>query len=140
MKDYKEFDNDIDYRGGAMDFPYKRITERDKYYWNNDFDRTSYSSLYVRLQYLENKIEDGKLVELPFVVVDKKTKKEADCYKIARKEDWAKCLCYCDMEGFAITQEGMLILLDECGKYTYCPDNRFKVVAESGIEELQENK
>ena len=44
------------------------------------------------------------------------------------------------MEGFAITQEGMLILLDECGKYTYCPDNRFKVVAESGIEELQENK
>lgn len=90
-----------------------------------------------RLFELEDKIENGTLVELPFVVIDKKTKKEADCYKIARKEDWAKRLCYCDMEGFAITQDGMLILLDECGKYTYCPENRFKVVAESELEELQ---
>ena len=59
VKDYKDFDNDIDYRGGAMDFPYERITERDREYAKNDFDKTSYSSLYVRLQYLENKIEDG---------------------------------------------------------------------------------
>ena len=34
MKDYKDFDNDIDYMGGVMDFPYKRITERDKEYWS----------------------------------------------------------------------------------------------------------
>ena len=85
----------------------------------------------------KTKIESGKLVELPFCVFDKKKNKEADCYKIALKEDWAKCLCYCDMEGFAITQDGMLILLDECGRYTYCPDNRFKVVAESELEELR---
>ena len=38
------------------------------------------------------------------------------------------------MEGFAITQDGMLILIDECGRYTYCPDNRFKVVAESELK------
>ena len=59
VKDYKDFDNDIDYMGGVMDFPYKRITERDKDYWSNDFDKTSYTSIYKRLQDIENKIEDG---------------------------------------------------------------------------------
>lgn len=92
-----------------------------------------------RIAELEDKIENGTLVEFPFCVFDKKKNKEADCYKIALKEDWAKCLCYCDMEGFAITQDGILILLDECGRYTYCPDNRFKVVAETRLKELQEN-
>ena len=91
-----------------------------------------------RIAELEDKIENGTLVEFPFCVFDKKKNKEVDCYKIALKEDWAKCLCYCDMEGFAITQDGMLILLDECGRYTYCPDNRFKVVAETRLKELQE--
>ena len=95
--------------------------------------------LYNRLAELEDKIENGTLVEFPFCVFDKKKNKEADCYKIALKEDWAKCLCYCDMDGFAITQDGMLILLDECGRYTYCPDNRFKVVAEARLKELQES-
>lgn len=42
-----------------MDFPYKRITERDRKYAFNDFDNTSYASIYVRLQDIENKIEDG---------------------------------------------------------------------------------
>ena len=92
-----------------------------------------------RIAELEDKIENGTLVEFPFCVFDKKKNKEADCYKIALKEDWAKCLCYCDMEGFAITQDGVLILLDECGRYTYCPDNRFKVVAETRLKELQES-
>ena len=87
-----------------------------------------------RIAELEDKIENGTLVEFPFCVFDKKKNKEADCYKIALKEDWAKCLCYCDMEGFAITQDRMLILLDECGRYTYCPDNRFKVVAEARLK------
>ena len=123
-----------------MEGTYKRITERDKKYAFNDFDNTSYASLYVRLQDIENKIEDGTLVGLPFVVVDKKTKKEADCYKIARKEEWAKHLCYCDIDGFAIMQDGTLILLDDCGEVAYCPDNRFKVVAESEIEEFEEGK
>ena len=92
-----------------------------------------------RIAELEDKIENGTLMEFPFCVFDKNKNKEADCYKIALKEDWAKCLCYCDMDGFAITQDRMLILLDECGRYTYCPDNRFKVVAEARLKELQES-
>ena len=95
-----------------------------------------YEKVVNRLAELEHKIENGTLVEFPFCVFDKKKNKEADCYKIALKEDWAKCLCYCDMNGFAITQDEMLILLDECGRYTYCPDNSFKVVAEARLKEL----
>ena len=99
-----------------------------------------YEKVVNRLAELEDKIENGTLVEFPFCVFDKKKNKEANCYKIALKEDWAKCLCYCDMNGFAIAQDGMLILLDECGKYTYCPDNRFKVVAEAQLKELHEKQ
>ena len=124
---------------------YKRLTKQvfDKVQGCEDkmtMHGQSLYDLYNRLAELEDKIENGTLVEFPFCVFDKKKNKEADCYKIALKEDWAKCLCYCDMEGFAITQDGMLILLDECGRYTYCPDNRFKVVAESELEELQEKQ
>ena len=99
-----------------------------------------YEKVVNRLAELEDKIDNGTLVEFPFCVFDKKKNKEADCYKIALKEDWAKCLCYCDMDGFAITQDGMLILLDECGRYTYCPDNRFKIVVEARLKELQEKQ
>ena len=112
---------------------YKRLTKQvfDKVQGCEDkmtMHGQSLYDLYNRLAELEDKIENGTLVEFPFCVFDKKKNKEADCYKIALKEDWAKCLCYCDMDGFAITQDGILILLDECGRFTYCPDNRFKVV------------
>ena len=96
--------------------------------------------VYYRLRELEDKIESGKLVELPFAVIDKQTQKEADEYKIALEEDWAKDLCYCDIDGFAITQDGNIILLDECGKYVYCPYDRFEIIAEAKLKELQENK
>ena len=124
---------------------YKRLTKQvfDKVQGCEDkmtMHGQSLYDLYNRLAELEDKIENGTLVEFPFIVVDKRKNKEADCYNIALKEDWAKDLCYCDMDGFAITQDGMLILLDECGRYTYCPDNRFKVVAESELEELQEKQ
>lgn len=65
---------------------------------------------------------------MTFKVIDKKTGKEADSYKIALKEDWAKCLVYCDIEGFALTEDGVLVLMDECGNVAYCPDNRFEVI------------
>lgn len=93
-----------------------------------------------RITELEDKIESGLLVELPFAVIDKQTKKEADEYEISLKEDWAKCLCYCDMDGFAITQDGNIILLDECGKYAYCPRDRFEIITEARLKELQEGK
>ena len=63
-----------------------------------------------------------------FWVVDKKTGREADPEDIALHEDWAKGLIYCDMEGFAILQNGSLILVDECGNYEFCPKDRFEVV------------
>lgn len=62
-----------------------------------------------------------------FTVQDLKTGKEPDLENIARNEDWAKELMHIDMEGFAITQDGELILMDECGRYAYCPENRFVV-------------
>ena len=67
---------------------------------------------------------------LTFKVIDKKTNKEADEYEIALHEDWAQGLIYCDMDGFAITADGSLILCDECGKFAYCPPDRFKVILE----------
>lgn len=62
-----------------------------------------------------------------FTVIDNKTGEEADPYDIALNEDWAKSLMYCDMEGFAIEEDGTLILLDECGRHKYCPVGRFEV-------------
>ena len=65
---------------------------------------------------------------MKFKVIDKKTGKEADTYQIALKEDWAKDLMYCDMEGFAVEEDGTLLLVDECGKFEYCPQDRFEIV------------
>ena len=62
-----------------------------------------------------------------FIVIDNKTGKEADTYNIALHEDWAKHLCYCDMEGFAIEEDGTLLLVDECGRFAYADRERFKV-------------
>lgn len=62
-----------------------------------------------------------------FIVIDTKTGKEADEYNIALHEDWAKHLCYCDMDGWAIMGDGTLLLVDECGKYAYADRERFKV-------------
>lgn len=65
--------------------------------------------------------------EMKFTVIDKLTGKEAVPETIALKEPWAKNLIYCDMEGFAIEEDGTLILLDECGRFEYCPEGRFEI-------------
>ena len=67
---------------------------------------------------------------MKFKVIDNKTGKEADPYEIANEEEWAKRLFYYEMDGFAILEDGSLILLDECGSYEYCPDGRFTVIFE----------
>jgi len=64
---------------------------------------------------------------MTFEVIDNKTGEYPDTYKIARKEDWAKHLVYCDIDGFAIMEDGCLVLLDECGNVAYCPEGRFTV-------------
>ena len=70
---------------------------------------------------------------IEFKVIDNNTGKEADIGKIALKEDWAKGLMYCDMQGFAILDDGNLILLDECGKFEYCPSERFSIKFENSV-------
>ena len=69
--------------------------------------------------------------QIEFKVIDNNTGKEADIGKIALKEDWAKGLMYCDMQGFAILDDGNLVLLDECGKFEYCPSERFSIKFEN---------
>lgn len=74
-----------------------------------------------------------KETRIEFKVIDNNTGKEADISKIALKEDWAKDLMYCDMQGFAILDDGNLILLDECGKFEYCPSERFSIKFEDSV-------
>lgn len=78
-------------------------------------------------------MKDKEKQKFEFRVVDKKTNKEANIGEIALKEDWAKGLMYCDMEGFAILEDGNLVLLDECGKWEYCPSERFEIIPEDSV-------
>ena len=66
--------------------------------------------------------------EPTFTVIDSKTGKEADIEEIALHEEWAKSLVYCDMEGWALQDDGQLVLMDECGNYEYADRERFKVI------------
>ena len=66
----------------------------------------------------------------PFTVIDNKTGKYPDCEKIVLNEEWAKNLIYCDIDTFAITEDGNLILLDDCGNCAFCPYDRFKIIFE----------
>ena len=65
-----------------------------------------------------------------FTVIDNKTGHYPDCGRIARREKWAKRLIYCDIDEFAITESGVLILMDDCGNCAFPPPDRFTVVFE----------
>lgn len=62
-----------------------------------------------------------------FTVIDTKTGKEPDTWTIARTEEWAKDLIYCNVDSFAIMEDGTLILVDTCGNFAFCPSERFEV-------------
>ena len=62
-----------------------------------------------------------------FTVLEKNENRYPDLEKVALEEEWADGLIYCDMEGFAIGEDGNLYLLDECGKYRSVPYGRFRV-------------
>lgn len=70
---------------------------------------------------------------MPFTVIDKQTGAYPDLGKIALTEEWAKHLIYCDIDTFAITEDGNLILLDDCGNCAYCPHDRFTIIFEEDI-------
>ncbi|MDD5708661.1 MAG: hypothetical protein PHR35_22325 [Kiritimatiellae bacterium] len=68
-----------------------------------------------------------------FRVVDLTTGTEADLSELVlaaqhNDESWARDLIYCDMEGFAVMEDGTLLILDECGNVAYAPEGRFQVV------------
>ena len=63
-----------------------------------------------------------------FGVIDPRTGGYPDVEKIARTEDWAKNLIYCDIDTFAVTEDGSLILIDDCNNIAYCPEGRFEIV------------
>ena len=65
---------------------------------------------------------------MTFNVIDPKTGEYPDLEHIARTEEWAQNLIPCDMEGFCINEDGNLLLMDECGNYAYCPEDRFQVI------------
>lgn len=75
----------------------------------------------------------NKEKQIRFSIIDNSTGKYPDLYNIALKEEWAKGLMYCDMEGFAINEGGQLILSDECGNFVYCPYGRFTIVFEDSV-------
>lgn len=72
---------------------------------------------------------------LEFDVVDTKTGQYPDWEHIARTEDWADGLVYCDIDGIAIREDGSLILLDECGNCVPCPRDRFEICRPTEMEE-----
>lgn len=66
-----------------------------------------------------------------FAVIDNKTGKKPDIDKIV-KEAWAIGMMAYDINCFAMTEDGELILLDDRGAISYCPDGRFTVIEEDG--------
>lgn len=84
---------------------------------------------------------DKKEIIKGFTVIDTKTGKYPDMKEIVL-EDWARRLMverktktkdmyslsvYFDIKGFAITEDGSLILADKCGNFAHCPLGRFKI-------------
>lgn len=65
---------------------------------------------------------------MTFDVIDLITDSPPNLNEIARTELWAISLCYTDMEGFSLEEDGTLCLVDECGHFVYCPRNRFKII------------
>jgi len=64
---------------------------------------------------------------MKFKVIDNKTNLEWYFSEIS-KEDWVrKELIWMDLEGFAVEEDGTLVLLDECGRYVYPPEGRFSI-------------
>lgn len=73
---------------------------------------------------------------MTFNVIDKNTGVYPDVQKIALEEDWAHNLVYCDIQGFAITEDGGLVLMDECGNVSSCPSGRFDIVFEQEEQDV----
>lgn len=97
------------------------------YKGNLYYDKTAIKNFLEKIKSMLDELEEKKEIIKGFTVIDTKTGRYPDVENIALKEDWAKDLIYCDIEGFAIQEDGSLILTDECGNYANCPLGRFKI-------------
>lgn len=67
---------------------------------------------------------------MTFTVIDKDTGREVSARvirKIAKNGD----LMEMDIDQFAVTETGDVILLDECGNFTYCVQGAFEIRIDS---------
>ena len=76
---------------------------------------------------IQDQSDDPKWSGL-FTVIDKSTGEYPDVEEIALHEDWAQRLVYCDIDSFVISEDGTLMLMDDCGNVAYCPSGRFEVI------------
>ena len=74
-----------------------KMTNRDVY-WTKSMTKGA-------LKTIQESIDNLPIIQ-PFKVLDTKTDKPPNLEKIALKEDWAKGLIYCDMQGF------LLVMMD----------------------------
>lgn len=66
-----------------------------------------------------------------FIVIDKRTGKEPIYdHNHMFKEKWFKDsnLIYCDLDSWCLSEDGNLILTDDCGNVGYPPPDRYEVV------------
>lgn len=69
-------------------------------------------------------IPDNSAGDPLFTVIDTETGEEPEIASLG----WDLGLCGCDMEGYAVTQDGILLICDECGSFSYLNQDRFKIV------------
>ncbi len=69
---------------------------------------------------------------MKFNVIDTTTDDEPNYWELSTEKWVEEHLIWSDIEGFAIEEDGSLVLLDECGNYVYCPEDRFRVVVKEG--------
>lgn len=75
-------------------------------------------------------IQGAPRKKIQFTVIDKRTGKEPIFdHNHIFKEKWFKQsnLIWCDLEGWVISEDGVLMLADECGNLGYPPSDRFEV-------------
>ena len=105
--------------------------ERELYEWLCHTASSKQRYIKALLREVKRGIPYNKFLSTPplqgFEVIDPLTGVYPDIEQIALREQWAAHLHYCDMEGFYISEEGELILGDECGHFAYCPSGRFVV-------------
>lgn len=107
----------------------EHIIEALEYLVSEDCCETQHDYRYEIKQAIKLLRRDAEGIR-SFRVIDTKTGKEANTERIALKEKWATGLVYCDIEGWAVGEDGSLMLLDECCNLVYADRDRFKVVWE----------